>query len=268
MRDQSDQAVIQRYSFSNPNPVVASAGFRLDDHLFGRVIQKADADMVELEGGVHLPRNTGQHLSGILTGNGYTGDIVEKGEIPSPLLLALESAGVFHGNRNLPGRRAQQLEIALIIGELAFIAQGRHHPRRLPVKEERHAAETFRPGTNGCEAKLAATLFHLRLNEQRFPGGDDVLRDAVRDFAAAFGENLAIFHLEFETDLVIFPEGDVKAARVEDLAQLAMNRTHDVVSVETGAYCLSNLSEQLVLFTAAAGLVELHVMVKCSAELS
>ena len=66
----------------------------------------------------------------------------------------------------------------------------------------------------------------------------------------------------------MFMEGDIEAAGIEDLAQLAVDGAHDVVGIEPGAHCLSNLREQLVLFAATARLMKLHIMIERGTELS
>ena len=113
---------------------------------------------------MHLPRDVCQHVRWILARNSNARDIVKKSEISRPLLLALKGACVFYRDRYLAGGGTQQLEVALVVSKLTFIAQGRHHASRFPVKEEWNATEALRLGAHGREAKLTAPLFHFRLD--------------------------------------------------------------------------------------------------------
>src|SRR5256885_11308894 len=91
---------------------------------------------------------------------------------------------------------------------------------------------------------------------------------AISDFAAPLGKHLAIFAFKLKTDFLAFPESDIKAARIEDFAELDMDGAHNVIGVQAGADCLPDLRQEFVFFASATRFMELNIMVQCGAKLS
>src|SRR5438552_18861618 len=66
----------QRHSF--PQRVGSGTRFRSDLDVFGRVIQDADTDVVELKVLLDFRDNLRQHLPAFFTGHGRLGTIIQK----------------------------------------------------------------------------------------------------------------------------------------------------------------------------------------------
>ena len=71
-------------------PLGAMAGFDLDDHLTGFVIEDAQPDVIVGQPEVKLGGDGGQHLFRVQGGDGAAGNIVEQFQLTGALLLGCE----------------------------------------------------------------------------------------------------------------------------------------------------------------------------------
>ena len=89
----------QRHSF--PQRVGSGTRFRSDLDVFGRVIQDADTDVVELKVLLDFRDNLRQHLLGIFTGDGGLGNIIQKTQLAGAPLFFAKQTRILHSHRNL-----------------------------------------------------------------------------------------------------------------------------------------------------------------------
>ena len=108
----------QRYALAHG--LGGGSGFGLDLDFLGSVVEQADTDVFETEILLNFRDDLGQHVHGIIAGDGGAGNVVEKGELAGAVLLVGKQAGVLHGNGNLSGSRGEDIEIALFEDKFAL----------------------------------------------------------------------------------------------------------------------------------------------------
>ena len=232
------------------------------------VVENADADVVEAEILLDVADDVGQHLLGIFTRNRGLRNIVEEGQLARTPLLFGEEAGIFHRDGNLPRRGLHHFQIALFEDILAFRVHRRHHSGRPASQQDGRAAKTLGgPRRHKGDAQPLPRFFQIGADQQRLAAANDVLGQAIGQFARALGQNLALLHFQFEADLVAFLKRDVEVAGVEDLAQFLLDGAQNLVLVQPRADGLSDLGEQRELFGAALRIVHDHVVFQGQADL-
>ena len=92
------------------------AGFNLDDHLTGFVVEDAQPDVIVGQPEVKLGGDGGQHLFWVQGGDGAAGNIVEQLQLAGALLLAREQARIFHRHCHLRGQDGQNVHVPQVKG--------------------------------------------------------------------------------------------------------------------------------------------------------
>ena len=251
-----------------PQRLGGDAGLGLDFNFLGRVVENADADVIEAEILLDVSDNVGQHLFRILAGNGSLGNIVQEAQLAGAPLLLGKKPGILYRNRNLSGRGLHHFQIALLEGVLALSVERGHDSRRAASQQDGRTAKTFgRSRRDKGDAQPLPRFLQLRADQQRLPAANDELAQAIGQPARAPGQDLALFRFQLETDFIAFLECDVEISGVKDLAQFFLHRAHDFILIQARADRLPNLGEQGKFLGAALRVVHDHIIFQGQADL-
>src|SRR6202166_4760717 len=163
--DAAENARSQRDAFAHG--MSRRTGFRLNLDLFGSVVEQADADVIEAEVLLNLCNDLTQHVHGIVAGNCGAGDVIEESKLARTALLVGKETGVFHGDRYLPRRRRQYIEIALLENEFPVGIHRDHDSRGLVAHKNRHRDQALGGAArNMADAQTLPGSFQVRADQQ------------------------------------------------------------------------------------------------------
>ena len=242
--------------------------FGLHFDFFGAVVEQADANVIETEILLNLSDDLAQHVHRIVARYGSARDVVQECELPGAALLIGKQSSILHGDRYLPRRRCQYVEIALLKNKFAVGIHRDHNPGGFIAHENRHRDQALRRAPRKmADAKIRSGCLQFGADQQGFAGSNHVLAKSISKFTSALGQNAIIPDFKFKVEFVSLLKCDVKVAGVKNLAQLDLNGAKDFVLVETRTDRLPDLGQQLVLFCTAMGVVTDHVVFEGEAQL-
>ncbi len=191
-----------------------SSGLDLDLNLFGRIVENADADVVEAKILLDVADDFGQHLLGVFAGNRSLGNAVQERKLARTALLFAEQPGVFNGHRNLAGGGLQHVQVARLEDVFVGGAQGNHDPGGLSVHQDGRGTERFRGRCRlGGYAQPLAHMLEIGANQQRLPGAQNVFGQSVIGLALPARPKLSVFHFQMEGNRVALPGKPRKNSR-------------------------------------------------------
>ena len=252
--DLAHDADAQRNAFPQRNG--AAAGFGTNFDLFRRIIEHADADVIEFEVPLDFGDDLFQHLLGILAGDRRLRHAVKERQVLRATLLLGEEPRIFDGDGDLSRRGFQHVQVTRVEHVFVGHAHRHHDPGGPSIHQNGRGTKRFRgPVRFGGNPQPLPHMLEIGTDEQRLPGAQNIFGEAVGGLAPPLRHHLAFFDLEVKNDRVAFLKGHIKIRGVENLAQLFLPRAQHVLLIQARAHGLPDLGEQLIFLGPALGVV-------------